>query len=356
MFEFKEDKPQVLPSSRRLLIVLIGNTLIAAMLWATGNKRPFLDLWLLTESIGLSICFVFTAVHHLTRERFGLLPALVLGTLVGFPAGAWLVQWLGVGWATTEVLHSSGALFRYGIIGFICTAAFSYFFQSRLRIFSLDQARREAELREAQGQKAALLAELRLLQAQIEPHFLFNTLANLHSLIGRDDAAARQLLERLNDYLRASLVHSRARQATLGDEADMLSAYLDIQAQRMGGRLQTRIAIDDSLRGLAFPPMLLQPLVENAIVHGIEPKLGEGRISVEVLREGEGESEGLRVVIADDGVGFGKAASSGQGVGLANVRERLAALYGAAARLDIKDNAPQGARVELCLPLDASAH
>jgi LytS/YehU family sensor histidine kinase len=131
----------------------------------------------------------------------------------------------------------------------------------------------------------------------------------------------------------------------------MLEAYLAIQAQRMGGRLQTAIRVDDSLRRLSFPPMLLQPLVENAIVHGIEPKLGSGFVGVEAMRD----DNGLRVIVSDDGVGFDQVAGAGQGVGLANVRERLIALYGAAALLDIKDNAPQGVRVELWLPMDTSA-
>ncbi|HEX5126627.1 MAG TPA: histidine kinase, partial [Rhodocyclaceae bacterium] len=285
-----------------------------------------------------------------THKRFGYIGAAAVGLVIGYPIGILLADLLGFGHAAHEIMSNWHALVRYVAAAAIFTLAFMYFFHSRVRIVELEQARQEADLRETTAQKTALLAELRLLQAQIEPHFLFNTLANLHSLIGHDDVLAKQLLEQLNDYLRASLAHSRAHHATLGDECDMLDAYLAIQRQRMGGRLNTMMNIDPALRGEAFPPMLLQPLVENAIIHGVEPKVGNGEVRIRATRD----NGMLHIVVEDDGVGF-NTAQAGQGMGLANVRERLAALFGDKARLELKENVPTGVRVELWLPNEQSA-
>jgi sensor histidine kinase YesM len=336
------------PTWQRLLTVFVGSTLVAALLWATKGRHgdSFPDIWVFSQCVGLSICFVHALADHFWRKRFGYAPAIIVGVLVGYPAGIFIAGQLGFSNAVSEIRQDGSALFRYAVAGVIFALAFTYYFYSRIRMLKLEQARREAELRETTGQKTALLAELRLLQAQIEPHFLFNTLANLHSLIGRDDALARQLLEKLNDYLRASLAHSRARQATLGDECAMLEAYLAIQQLRMGGRLQTNIEIDAKLRELAFPPMLLQPLVENAIIHGIEPKLGTGEVWIRAVYD----KNMLRICIEDDGVGFGPSPSE-HGIGISNVRERLGALFSGRARLEIKDRVPAGVAIDMWVPL-----
>jgi sensor histidine kinase YesM len=327
-----------------LLIVIAGNTLVALLVWAM-NEYSLWATWIISQCQGLSVYVIYSVLFRRLKLRIGRAPCILLSSCLGLPAGLYLAQFIGFHGVADQLFGNSHSLLRYAVIGGVFTLGFTYYFSNRLHIARLEQARQEAALREAQGQKAALRAELRLLQAQIEPHFLFNTLANLHSLIGRDDALARTLLERLNDYLRASLSHSRAEHATLGDEFAMLSAYLAIQQLRMGGRLQTHVELAADLRGEAFPPMLLQPLVENAIIHGIEPKLGAGRVSVTVA----GDAQQLRIVVEDDGLGFGVSAG-GSGLGLANVRERLAALFGSAATLEIRDNVPTGVRVELCLP------
>jgi two-component sensor histidine kinase len=216
--------------------------------------------------------------------------------------------------------------------------------RSRLAEAEAEQAR--AGARAAELERQALDARLRSLQAQIEPHFLFNTLANVVSLIDAQPADAKRMLERLIDLLRGSLSASRAQHATLGQEADLLRAYLDILAIRMAHRLRYEIDIDASLRAQPLAPMLLQPLVENAIQHGLEPKIEGGRVRITARERGAD----LEVVVEDDGVGFG-ATTRGGGVGLSNLRERLAALYGARARLAIEDARP-GTRARLTLPLD----
>jgi hypothetical protein len=210
----------------------------------------------------------------------------------------------------------------------------------------------EAALQQQQIAEAGqLLAEARLrtLQAQIEPHFLYNTLANVVSLIGSEPAKAKHMLERLIDFLRASLSASRAEQATLGAELDLAAAYLDLLSVRMGARLRWRIEADDACRALPIAPMLIQPLVENAIMHGIEPKMDGGEIVVRAALVGGV----LRVEVGDDGVGLGASAPRpGGGVGLSNLRERLRSLHGLSAQLQLLENQSAGVTSRLLLPLD----
>ena len=222
----------------------------------------------------------------------------------------------------------------------------------------LQVAMEEARRNESMASSQRLLAEARLsaLQAQIEPHFLYNTLANVVGLIGPRPEQARHMLERFIDYLRASLAASRGGQTTLGGEAALLGAYLDVLAVRMGERLRYRIDVPDPLRGFVIAPMLLQPVVENAISHGLEPKVEGGEIVIGAGVRGEH----VWVTVSDTGAGLTGngtgtgSAKPGGGVGLSNLRERLASLYGGAARVELVENQPCGVTVRLILPLNAS--
>lgn len=210
------------------------------------------------------------------------------------------------------------------------------------------EAARQQEQIEAAGRLVAE-ARLRALQAQIEPHFLYNTLANVVSLIDSQPTRARRMLERFIDYLRASLSASRAEHATLGSECELAAAYLDVMGVRMAERLRWRFDCDPAACGLPLPPMLLQPLVENAIMHGIEPRLEGGEIVVSA-RVDEGM---LRIEVADSGLGLRTTPPRpGGGVGLANLRERLRQLYGASARLQLIENPAGGVTSRLLLPTE----
>jgi len=172
---------------------------------------------------------------------------------------------------------------------------------------------------------------LQLLKAQIEPHFLFNTLANVRRLYRTDLGRGEQMMASLKRYLQAALPGVRRDDASLADELALVRAYLDLIAVRMGDRLVYDVRDDSGMGSHAFPSMLVLTLVENAIKHGIEPSLKGGRVAV---RAGL-ESERLVVEVDDDGVGLGAAQSGGSGVGLANIRSQLRARYGNGARLDI---------------------
>ncbi len=184
-------------------------------------------------------------------------------------------------------------------------------------------------------------AQLQTLQAQVEPHFLFNTLAAVEHLTETDPPRAAIMLRHLIAFLRGSLPDMREQSTSLGREVDLCQSYLAIMQIRMEDRLKVSIDVPESLRGLSFPPMMLQSLVENSIKHGLEPKPEGGAIALSArLQDGR-----LRVTVADTGLGIDENAP--QGIGLSNIRDRLKRLYGNAAALILAPNAPVGAHITI---------
>jgi hypothetical protein len=237
------------------------------------------------------------------------------------------------------------------LFSMLCITAFSLLIVGRERVERMELERSEARARAETVERQALQAQLRLLQAQIEPHMLFNTLANLQGLIAIDPARAGRMLDQLIQYLRATLGVSRAETTTLEQEFAALDAYLGLMAVRMGARLAYRCRLPDDLRGVRLPTMLLQPLVENAIVHGLEPKVDGGTITIEATRRGAQ----LEIMVGDTGLGLdvnGATARQCGGVGLATTRERLRVLYGARAGVELSPASPHGAVARLTLPLE----
>jgi two-component sensor histidine kinase len=188
--------------------------------------------------------------------------------------------------------------------------------------------------------------QLQLLQAQLEPHFLFNTLANVRRLYRTDPEAGTRAIDSLLTYLRAALPELRRDTAKLHSELELVRSYLELFRLRMGRRLTYSIAADPALLEAEFPPMLLVTLVENAIKHGIEPTRDGGHVAVSAQTQGAT----LEVRVSDNGVGFGGAASSGTGLGLANVQRQLATRYGSRARLDLAACVPHGVMASIALP------
>jgi signal transduction histidine kinase len=211
----------------------------------------------------------------------------------------------------------------------------------------VSEKRRQEKLRSAQSEseKERTVARLNLLHAQVEPHFLYNTLASAQYLTRSDPAQADQMLGHLIHYLRHSLPTTDDALSTLGDELERTRAYLEIMKLRMGPRLSLQIDVPDALRAISLPPMMLQTLVENAIKHGLEPKPGGGTVWI-LARHDE---DRVSITIADDGRGFSDA-SGGTGIGLKNVRERLRLIYGSAASLSVVGNAPEGVASTITVP------
>ncbi len=198
--------------------------------------------------------------------------------------------------------------------------------------------------------KEMLEARLQVMRAQIEPHFLFNTLANVKRLCQTDVGDGLRMLENLVRYLRAALPQMREERSTLGHEADLVEAFLAVLKIRMGTRLDYRVLVPPEARAFIFPPMMLLTLAENAIKHGLNPSPSGGAIEITAAMRGGA----LVIQVADTGVGFGVAATGGTGVGLANTRARLAALFGDAADLSLEPNTPTGAIATIRIPYNVA--
>lgn len=213
------------------------------------------------------------------------------------------------------------------------------------------QAAVATERAESESLKRQVMeARMATMQAQVEPHFLFNTLASIDHLIETDPPRASQMQKNLIALLRASMPTMRetnnAGPRPLERELAVVRPYLEILKVRMEERLQTEIDVPEGLLSAEFPQMMIQGLVENAIKHGLEPKAEGGKLTVKAeVRHGK-----LAVTVADTGLGFGRAATAGTGVGLANIRERLQLLYGAKASLTVAENRPSGTIVTITVP------
>jgi len=335
--------------------IAVGLTILG---WAFARR---VDVWTaFTWNLVISLCIGLT-IHGLFRlglrllgagrierfnwpQRVAFYAALpIVGVFIGYGIGLSL---LGVD-VPQLVVERPNILVAIVLLSVLMSAFWYRFMATRARLAEAEADRERSRARTAELERQTLDAQLRSLQAQIEPHFLFNTLANVVSLIDTAPADARRMLERLIALLRQSLAASRTEQVRLGQEAELLRAYLDILSIRMGPRLAYAIDIPEALHAQRVPPLLLQPLVENAVQHGLEPKADGGRVSVRARAEGAT----LRLEVSDDGMGFGSVTRGG-GVGLGNLRQRLAAHYGEGAQLVIEDGHP-GTRVRLALPLAA---
>jgi Histidine kinase len=238
-----------------------------------------------------------------------------------------------------------------GVVFFVLsggTALRTYFKEPEwLRI-----AQRERELEALRQQKSEVDLELAVLQAQVEPHFLFNTLASIHSLIRNDPARAEATIEALVDHLRATLPKLRAGvgspYSTLETQLEVCRSYLDVMLVRMGDRLRYEIDVPQALREHPFPPFMLISLVENAVKHGIEPSAAGGRIEIHAEVTRAGEEPSLEVSVQDDGAGLRPGLSDG--VGLVNLRAQLASQFGSRGRFSIRAREPRGVSATIALP------
>ena len=333
-------------------------TLLAFVAFAR-NAGDWLDPWNWGSWYGrnLIVCFTIAATIHglfdaarwLLRGRppvsawapwqrsllFGGVP--ILGLVLGWPvgmalAGMNLLAWLGQANGSRTVAGSV-------VLSVLISFAMHHWFA--------------AKARQAEAERRATEAQLKLLQGQIEPHFLFNTLAGVVSLIEVDPPQARRLLQAFTDYLRSALGALRSEAAPLDDELGLVQQFLVLMQARMEDRLRWRIDASAEARAVQLPPLLVQPLVENAIRHGLEPSLDGGELVVTARRA----ADRLTIEVRDTGVGPDPdhpRRRPGQGLALANLRERLAARYGDAARFSVAAATP-GTLARIELPLDGLA-
>ena len=370
MFDFLFSRKTASHAAGLLRYLGIGVVVCGAVaaFFSLGFNEPFARVMVVSLCIGLT-CQVLIdggrriaarCLLHLRPDE----PALRRGwpgwawTLPIIVAGSWLGIEIGYSLAGSMLgvqVHAPGvdrprAAFLVLAVSVMAAIAVIYWSWSRTRLAAS----------EAQAQAAQRLAaenQLKLLESQLEPHMLFNTLANLRVLIGLDPPRAQAMLDRLIAFLRATLQASRSGTHSLADEFARLEDYLALMAVRMGPRLAAHFELPEALRATPVPPLLLQPLVENCIKHGLEPQLAGGRIEVRAERR----ANKLLLSVHDDGAGLAaqaaQTAQSGTHFGLEQVRQRLAALYGSAASFELQ-GAPGGgtlARIELPLELATTA-
>ncbi len=329
---------------KTLLLLAAVNTGLAAILWV-GDPRPFWQPLVTVHLYGFSIAYCVNAASPWSGSRR--IPRLMLAVAVGTLIGVTLTI-LVKGYSWTYITERAGYFGMNLIAGFSNGLFVSLFFYVKHRESMAASALHKAEAERHLASRHAVEAELKLMQAQVEPHFLFNTLASVQYLTETDPPAAGRMLGHLNDYLRHALPQLRAQSTTLGKEIGLARAYLNILRMRLGERLSFEIDVAPTLEDLPLPPNLLISLVENAVKHGIEPAAAGGRIIVRV----EPGERALIVTVEDTGRGMANPAQQGQGVGLANLRERLAALYGANARFTLEPREAGGTRAQLTVPIE----
>jgi len=337
----------------RIVQVIVLTTIATAIIWPYFfgfDKLPFFFLWvrLFVVAVVMLIAYVATDVLYanIAQPRLKLMHAQFIALVIGALLGT-IVSGLLIGRSLTQMFTNEPMIF--GMVVFTAVSISLGVLTATVLVYREQAARSAMDVAQAEAQrheleKQVLEARLKLMQAQIEPHFLFNTLANVQHLVEADPPLAGRTLESLITYLRAALPEMREGATNLGREAAMARAYLEIQEIRMGKRLRFQVDVPDSVRTLVFPPMMLLTLIENALKHGIDPlqQGGEIKVSAEVV-------DGLlQVSVADTGQGL--LQSNGMGVGLENIRERLRTLYGKSAKLCLEENSPRGVVARITVP------
>lgn len=334
--------------AQHLLQTLAFCLAVSAIQFAFQPERPYEIALVYSLCIGTSIWLLIDFGRHLfasaaqtgwpTGHAAWLLPlgSVIGGYLLGGRAADGWFGWSS--WSGGGLSTLPASLLITGLAG----AAASYYFYTKSQSGYL-------RTRVAQASFQASQARLRLLESQLEPHMLFNTLANLQVLIDTDPARAHAMLDHLIAYLRATLRASRTGTHSLDMEFARLRDYLELMAIRMGPRLSFVLTRPPELASVPVPTLLLQPLVENAIRHGLEPKVEGGSITVRARHDGSS----LVLQVDDTGVGMPTGRHADAGFGLTQVRERLRTMYGTQAELALLRDRPQGLGVRIRLPAEA---
>ena len=324
---------------RNYLQVLAFCLAISAVQFAFSTDKPYEIPLVYSVAIGSGTWALLDFGRHLfrsSRETGWPLGATGMALTVASILGGYLfgtvVGDLWFGWSSWDRGPARTQLRNSILVTLLAGIAGSYYFYSINKSAYLERKMVEARSHASE-------AQLKLLESQLEPHMLFNTLANLRVLIGADPPRAQQMLDYMIAYLRATLSASRAPTHTLQAEFDRLRDYLELMAVRMGPRLAYTLELPPELAQQQVPTLLLQPLVENSIQHGLEPKVEGGQITVAARRDGGT----LTLTVTDTGIGTSQATVKGGGFGMRQVRERLATLYGAAAALEFSAQEGRGA-------------
>lgn len=312
---------------------------ISVVLWLQDGNSFFDKL-----SFSLLIGFCVHSISILLLARFGV-ERIVIVFFVSIPVGVLLGLSLG-GLANGIPLSGMFEDPSNTLVSMAIAFIAAYVFLSYYILTATREKLRQEEMRSLKNEKAMIETQLRLLQSQIEPHFLFNTLSHVVSLMSVDPARAEEMLRALSEFLRATLKRSRNESSNLSDEVRLLEDYLSILKIRMGDRLEYGIDVQVDADQIKLPALLIQPLVENAIVHGLDPKEAGGRVQVSLSRD----KQDLVITVSDTGDGLGDEPAVGQGIGISNVKERLHMLYGSDFCFELTDSVRDGLTVTIRIP------
>jgi signal transduction histidine kinase len=333
----------------------LGVSAVFGFLLGVPSETPTYIVIARAMIVGFACMFAFGLFEQWPRRlpRWLARSALqLIGVAVAVPPAALLAYWITTG-GDPQLAQNEKRAIGYGMLTFTGVLFAPWIAVGAMLkqrdAFARDQAL-AFELERSEFERKALDARLRLLQAQVEPHFLFNTLANVQALVDAGSPQASSVLKSLIAYLRAAVPRMHETATTLGQELELVRAYLELMQMRMPDRLQFLLHIEPAATQLKCPPMTLLTLVENAVRHGIDPSEEGGRIDVDVwLRD-----ERCRVRVTDTGVGL-KATGSGLGTGLSTLRERLQLAFGADAQLRLTEVEPHGVCAELEFPAQRQA-
>jgi len=331
--------------------VAIGFAVTAAAVLNPIFVIPFAELLGRTLFVSTLLLLVFVAAQRVPETKLPRwLPRwlfTVMAVGVAAPLGTLAIYLATVGGRASEFFSSEPRVtgfFIIAITALVLGLLITLTAQLREREARARSQALEFELERSRLEKQAVDARLALLQAQIEPHFLFNTLANVQALVESNSPRAPGVLKSLIAYLRAAMPRLAEREPTLADELALVRAYLELMQMRMPDRLRFAIDIDPALQGRRFPAMALLTLVENAVRHGIDPSEEGGRIEIGA----QALPQGLRLWVSDDGVGLSEHEEPG--IGLSNLRARLTAFFGPGAALHMHERSPHGLQAEVVLP------
>ncbi len=314
---------------------------VAVLVWWLIDAGGFWAVLIISLSIGWSVNLAFVLLRDFLSRRIGPWAAPALIVALGLMAGLLIAGTL-VG--NHPLFYFSGSFTTIALALFFGVTG-TLLFYTRERLHHTRRQLAESELRQSRQEQLLAASELKLLQAQIEPHFLFNTLSNIAQLVPNEPELAVNTLENLTTLLRASLARTRSGESTLGQEIDFGAAYLAIQATRLQGRITYEIDLPDALREIPLPPLLVQPLLENAVIHGIEVKPEGGKVVFNARRIGDE----LILSVSDSGAGISETGASG-GAGLRNIRDRLRLRYGPRASLELIPASPHGVNAIISVP------
>ena len=334
---------------KKLLVFMVFGNLVACFLYLFGFGATFAYTILFCNCAAWPGFLLIVGSNFLPKPKTVLAMLLRLSAImfVGTMIGA--LVFLAITSAEPASLFGRNReiLLRMLFLNAFCGSSIMFFFKTGESMSEAKRLIMEERMINLDMKSMSVEMELKLLQAQIEPHFLFNTLSNVMSLIDSQPTKAKAMLDHFCGFLRGALHIARNNQVPVSQEIELIRNYLEIQKLRMGNRLNYQIDMPHALLAKNIPPLLIQPLVENSIKHGLEPLVEGGSVSI----TGEMDGDLVRITVADSGRGISESTSSGNGVGLENVRKRIRMSSNALGRLVLEENYPCGIRAVIEAPL-----